>query len=748
MPKTNIGSGLNNETHSSSSKKWFTKISLKIPKKLKNGKSASTLTNALNASKKNNNNTLNIPSPLSKQCNPDTSLSNQTICDSNENVSISSGSFLNNKDGLSTQSSQLTINTTKNEATTNEDTNLTTPIICISPSDIEPLNTQFKNLNIHNLTSSSSTFSGDINRSNATRSPSPRMKTHFRFSSDQFNTPIQRPRSYSDTPVPNRASLLYSDDEYISDNKSFESSRNVKTNQKMMKDNYFMDKEYDLYDIKTPVNTIRNKQIDTSSLSTPSNTIIGKHSIHNTSVNTTPVMKHRDFKLSSPVTPDKKLMDLIEMQQKSCGNMTAKEFALAVGINYRCSDSDSSDDEDNENSIETLSSTLSQLTANGKIPTANEIYNALSIKSLGRQRRKHSTPILNLDMFIPPTPEECNRSTSSYSSNDFSNTNNSSIRTKGSLSHKYSNSKLEKKLPPSISTTNISNDSGSTCVNSKYSSSSSNSSFSGNTNYMSDLPENEIDSYYMNSCSPELNGKNGVASPFYSLPRVTFHNSVNNSSICASKSVNSVPSSNYYISNYNSYRDMGIGCNPRRHNRVASCVSINSQSSLNKKAPSSPRSLNSTSTRSVTPSPTLQSFLTNANASKLDASKSDVPKPDVPKHDAHKLDATKLDFTKIDASDSRNMYINSKTISSNNINSVSNTSSPTNSSHPISSSWSNGLSAVDYLPLSMIPKVTESSNGDSENQVKVYTKGRFTITHETYGHKRSTSTHKFQVEKC
>jgi len=735
MPKFSYSdSSTLNDTHSS--KKWFSKISLKIPKKLKNGKNTSSLSNAIHNEKKNNN--LENTEALSK-CNPDSNVSVQTIYESsNENTSFSSGTFLS-KDAVSIHSSQLTINTTKNESTVgssclNLDIN-ETPILFISSTPSDKTNPEKDTQNKFN----------DVNFVSETGL---RPDSIHRSKLNYINTPVLRPRSYSDTPVPNRASLLYSDDEYISDNKSFESSRNVKTNQKMMKDNYFMDKEYDLYDIKTPVNTIRNKQIDTSSLSTPSNTIIGKHSIHNTSVNTTPVMKHRDFKLSSPVTPDKKLMDLIEMQQKSCGNMTAKEFALAVGINYRCSDSDSSDDEDNENSIETLSSTLSQLTANGKIPTANEIYNALSIKSLGRQRRKHSTPILNLDMFIPPTPEECNRSTCSYSSNDFSNTNNSSIRTKGSLSHKYSNSKLEKKLPPSISTTNISNDSGSTCVNSKYSSSSSNSSFSGNTNYMSDLPENEIDSYYMNSCSPELNGKNGVASPFYSLPRVTFHNSVNNSSICASKSVNSVPSSNYYISNYNSYRDMGIGCNPRRHNRVASCVSINSQSSLNKKAPSSPRSLNSTSTRSVTPSPTLQSFLTNANASKLDASKSDVPKPDVPKHDAHKLDATKLDFTKIDASDSRNMYINSKTISSNNINSVSNTSSPTNSSHPISSSWSNGLSAVDYLPLSMIPKVTESSNGDSENQVKVYTKGRFTITHETYGHKRSTSTHKFQVEKC
>jgi len=819
MPKTNIGSGLNNETHSSSSKKWFTKISLKIPKKLKNGKSASTLTNALNASKKNNNNTLNIPSPLSKQCNPDTSLSNQTICDSNENVSISSGSFLNNKDGLSTQSSQLTINTTKNEATTNEDTNLTTPIICISPSDIEPLNTQFKNLNIHNLTSSSSTFSGDINRSNATRSPSPRMKTHFRFSSDQFNTPIQRPRSYSDTPVPVHPSILYNEDDFVNENKSYEAPRNSNHVEiKLGKENYYHfannddnhtknmnTMDMDIYDMKTPIlstqsihTTHSNNSLgpaDLSNLTSPSNTISGKvgSNKQSTSVATTPVLKRQDnyynqdshsFITKTTPTPDRKLIGLIEsMQNQKCEDMTAKEFALAVGIDIN-STSDSSDDEDDEgedkNSVCTLSSTLSQLTANGKVPTADEIYNALSIKSLGRQRRKHSAPILNLEMFIPPTPGECQKSGSCNQSikSNVSGASGKSFqqRVMEKLNHKVSNPKLEKRLPPFISTTNKSNESGSTYVananantttittNLKSSYPSSiHSSHSGNTTtYMSDLPENDYDSYC--SCSSYLQqsminngaisfdniGKNNITTTFYSLPRVKFHSSCssnnnNSSPIIPSKSTNSIPTSNIHISNYNNtYRDMGgmgMVCNGRRHSRVASSISGNSQSSKKVSPPSPSFPINHSNPMNTTTTINANAKLNSNAITSINASK------------INNNTTTNIN------TDHHNMYINSKTIAITNVSStVTSTPSPT-TPNICSTSWSNGLSDIDNLRLAgMSANKTKPSkpveilskshdNITSTSNIKVYTKGRFTITHEHYNHKRSSSTHKFQIEK-
>lgn len=733
-PSHSDTSTLNTDTHSS--KKWFSKISLKIPKKLKNGKSTSTLSNALHNAKKNNNHTLENTLPLSK-CNPDSSISVQTVYESsNENTSLSGGTFLV-KDGMSVQSSQLTINSTKNESTIgSSDSNLNlnqgTPIICISPIPSDHSDQQ-KDTQTQTQTQ---TRIIDVNSHDEIELNSNTVSSMQRTSSGYINTPVLRPRSYSDTPVPARPSMLYADDDFITDNKFYESSVNGNGSNRsthlapdmILRDNYYLDsKEVDLYDIKTPVNTSRNTPVDTSNISTPSNTIIGKNSIHNTSVNTTPVLKHREYRSASPTTPDRKIMDLVEaMQQKSCDNMTAKEFALAVGINYRCEESDSSDEDediDDKNSICTLSSTLSQLTANGKIPTANEIYNALSVnKSLGRQRRKHSAPILNLDMFIPPTPGECVKSASSCSLGEYcSNKTCTSTRTMGDLSHKVSNSKLEKKLPPCISTTNKSTESSSTCINSKYSSSSSiHSSHSGNTTtYMSDLQENDFDSCYssslchqpsLNGCSPDFNGKNNISTTFYSLPRVNFHSSVSTSSICASKSTNSIPKSSYIVSNYNnSYRDMGMGCNVRRHSRVASSISINSQSSSVKKAPSSPRS--------ITPSPVLQ------------------------QHSPSKMNA----------SDSHNMYINSKTIATSNATAIANASSPSTTNYPTSSSWSNGLSDIENLRFAAMPskstKIIESSKASENNKVKVYTKGRFTITHETYNHNRSTPSHKFEVEK-
>lgn len=753
MPKPNSENGL--DTHSSTSKKWFSKISLKkIPKKLKNGKTTSTLTNALNASKKNNN-TLDIPEPLSK-CNPDNSISNQTICDSSENNSLSSGSFLNIKDGLSTQSSQITINTTKNETMFDEDSNSqrSTPIICISPSNAEPLNTQYRNMDINNITSSSSNICMDINRRNHIKL----RPVHRRTSSDEhFNTPVQRPRSYSDTPVPVHPSILYADvddDEFIN-----EIPRNLK------KDNYYlkdMDMDMEMYDIKTPILT-----------ATPSNGKAGKTSgsLQTTSVATTPVLKHHNHNYShshshedqdnfssytkTTPTPDRKLIGMIEaMQNKNCGNMTAKEFALAVGININDSeDEDEEEDEDN-NSVNTISSTLSQLTANGKVPTPNEIYNALSVKNY-RQKRKHSASLLNLEMFIPPSPNEChnkmgssNQSIKSEISGVSGTSGKSCSRAMGDLNHKISNSKLEKRLPP---TTNKSNGSGSTYVvnsnnnynyisnsnsTTKFSSASSiHSSHSGNTTtYMSDLPENDYDSYcssnsylqqsIMNSGGAypiyENIGKNNVSTTFYSLPRVKFHSCNNsNNSISASKSTNSIPASNIYISNYNAYRDMGgIGCHNRRHShsRVASSISINSQTSSVKKV--SP------------PSPSIN--LNNAN-SKLNSNA------------INSINASKLN-NNLNNSDHHNMYINSKTIAISNASSAVNCCPSPTTPNVCSTSWSNGLSDIDNLRLAAsTSKPKDSCSQDDNNSIKVYTKGRFTITHEHYNHNRTTPDRKSVV---
>jgi hypothetical protein len=689
MPKPSHTENSSGTTTDSHTKKWFTKISLKIPKKLKNQKNASSLTNALNNAKKNNN--VESPTKLS-QC--DTCTSNQTIYDSGETNSISGNTLI-------TQTSQLTIDSMKNENTLNSNN---TPIICISDIS-KDTNTPSRNIDINNNTTSCS-----INRSYGLR---PSGQGHRRSTSDYINTPINRPRSYSDTPAPVRPFNMYYDDEYLNDTKSYEIPRNIR----LQKDLEYCD--------KTPVITSQNTPVDTSNFPTPSNTITAKVNSHiNTSAGNTPVLRHREVVPSH--TPENKFSDFVEaMQNKTCDNMTAKEFAMAVGISIRDEDSDSEGEYDSEdkNSICTLSSTLSQLTANGKVPTANEIYNALSIKSLGRQKRKQSAPILNLGMFNPPTPGECMKSASSCHS--FKNELNSPLRAMGDLSHKSSNPKLDKRLPPCISTSK-SNESNLTCVASKYSSTSSiHSSHSNNTATYNPEIDNDYDSYCSSTSylqqsmngSPELN-KNNISTTFYSLPRVSFHSNVNNSPIAASKSTNSIPNSNFYVPNCNSYRDMGVGCGGRRHSRVSSSISINSQSSSVKKSPSP---------ISISPSPTLPNSNSYLNISSPNANVNSYA-------------------NKTSAIDAQNMYINSKTIATSTTTRAINTPSPTNSNvYPTSSSWSNGLNDIDNLRFTS--KATIFPKHKTENKVEVYTKGRFTITHETYNHNRTASSHKFEIEK-
>jgi len=444
--------------------------------------------------------------------------------------------------------------------------------------------------------------------------------------------------------------------------------------------------------------------------------------------------------------------------------MTAKEFALAVGIDINAN-SDSSDDEDereDKNSICTLSSTLSQLTANGKIPTANEIYNALSIKS---RKRKQSAPILNLEMFIPPSPKECNKTSSCNQSikSDISGKSCQKV-VNGDLNHDIPNLKLEKRLPP---TTSKSNGSGSTYVatNIKGSSASSiHSSLSGTTTTcMSDLPDNDCDSYCSSSSylqqsmmnngtySFETSGNNNsngnnITTTFYSLPRVKFHSSCSNntSPITASKSINSVPSSNIYVNNYNGYRDMGgIVYNSRRHSRVASSISINSQtSSVKKVSPPSPSyQFNNSSSNSTTSSHNI--INSNINIKTNAKSHSNA---------INSLNASKINNNYTN-SDHHNLYINSRNIAiSNNSSTIEEgkLSPIDNYPYPLPTSWSNGLTEVNNFRLaSNITKQNKSVGviSNSKENIEVYTKGRFTITHEHYNHNRTASTHKFQIEK-
>jgi len=765
MPKSNhsdnSSSGMSPDTRSS--KKWFSKISLKIPKKLKNGKGASTLSNAIHNAKKtlksdsnknNNNNNHNKNLEISSQSknNLNNNMSVQTIYTSSNENSVTNSDLL--KNGLSNQFSQLTVNSNKSETTVNSSNNLqcSAPIISITSEDIDNEENQntditLKDTQIKKFNNINTDHYNSFNNINKEIGLRPNCG-HRRSNSDYINIPVQRPRSYSDTPVPVNLSMLYSDEEY---DKSYEIQGKSRLNKAafgMLKNNrYYSEKDIDLYDIKTPVIPTRNTPVDDSNFSTPSNTIAGKLSVHNTSDTNTPVLKHRDIKVTSPSTPDHRLMNSFDsITQKSCDTMTAKEFALAVGLNVRCEDdSDSSDEEDEDrNSVSNLSTALSQLTANGKIPTANEIYNALSISSIShRQKRKYSAPILSLEMFIPPTQEECIKSASAaiYSSKQSilnESYNNSSCQRKlGDLSHKSSNPVLERNLPSHISTTNKSNESSSTYIstgiNKRFSSSSSiHSSQSGNsTACVSDLPDNDYDSccssssYHqltMNGNSLDTNVKNNITTTFYSLPRINIHSHPSIKAISASKSTNSISSSNLYVKNYNSsYRDNGISmgmnmnCHGPRHHRGNS-LSINTQSFSLKKGPSSPLSV-STSLNEDSP----------INA---------------------------ISSTKSDVSDTHNMYINSI----NHISSIENshpnittTIKKKTTNYPMSSSWSNGLSELENLRLSVktptpTTKPKEVSSFTNVNNVQVYTKGRFTITHETY-HRRSTSTHKFEIEK-
>ncbi|ORX50684.1 hypothetical protein BCR36DRAFT_404306 [Piromyces finnis] len=713
-------------TTDSHSKKWFSKIALKIPKKLKNGKNTSSLTSALNHAKRNNS-FEGLTKLSQQQC--DNSMSNQTIYETSEEINSTSTKTLIAK------TSQLTIHSVKKNNSLNSDISSNplsppTPLIRISSIPIESKN-ELKDTNTQTKTvdTNNNTYLNNLT------STTGHCHCHRRSSSDYINTPVQRPRSYSDTPVPvpvhPSTTLYYDDDNGLTTDtaKSYEIPKNLRQLQlDMVKENYLYDKDLEILN-KTPVTTTRHTPIDTSNFTTPSNTITEKMtSNQSTSVVNTPVLKHHEN--ATPSTPDRRLNSIIEaMQNKTCDNMTAKEFALAVGINICSDDSDSEDEDDNEdkNSICTLSSTLSQLTANGKIPTPNEIYNALSIKSLGRQKRKHSAPILNLDMFNPPAPGECAKSASSCQSfkNEINKCCQRPIR---DLSRKTSNPKIERKLPSCISTLK-STESNLTCVANKNTSESSiYSSYSGNTtSFVSDLADCDFDSYCSSTSylqqsmngSPDIN-KNNISTTFYSLPRVAFHSTVNNSPIAASKSTNSIQTSNFYTTNYNHYRDMGVNNNSRCHSRISSSISISSQSSSIKKGPSSPIS--------VTPSPVL-----------FPMAKSSI-----------NVANTNINVNKSNVNDTQNMYINSNTI-------AASISKPIHSSFPnksnvyptsssSSSSWSNEMNDTEKLCLTqkttVAPKMIKT-----ENKVEVYTKGRFTITHETYNHSRSASSHKFQVEK-
>jgi hypothetical protein len=828
MPKSNhsdnSSSGLSTTTDTRSSKKWFSKISLKIPKKLKNGKGASTLSNTIHNAKKtlksdshshhhhHHNKKLEITSQSKDDLN--NSISDQTIpTSSNETsvTSVTSSDLL--KNDLSIQFSQLTVNSNKSETTVSSSNNLqsATPIISITSEDVEDEENQNTDMTLkdtqtkkfNNLNADHCNFFNNINKVIGLRPNC----GHCRSNSDYINIPIQRPRSYSDTPVPVNLSTLYSDEEYDRSLEMQGRSRSNKVAFGMLKNNshYYNEKDFDLYDdIKTPViptrTTRHTSPIDDSHFSTPSNTIAGKLSLHNnTSDTNTPVLKHRDVKVTttnSPSTPDHKLLDSFDsMTQKSCDTMTAKEFALAVGLNVRYEDdSDSSEDEEddmeNRSTVSNLSAALSQLTANGKIPTANEIYNALSVNSIShRQRRKYSAPILSLDMFIPPTQGECIKSASAAvhptgkpslllneTFNNPNSSNSSSLcqRKFGDLSHKSSHPILERKLPSHISTTNKSNESSSTFINTstsvgsgigagvgtginkRFSSSSSiHSSQSGNTTAcVSDLPESDFDSCgssssghqftMMNGNSFDGNVKNNISTTFYSLPRMNVHSHPSIKAISASKSINSISTSNLYASNHtSSYRDkgvnmgmgmnmnmgmsmgMGMNCHGPRHH-CGNSLSINTQSFSFKMGPSSPLSI-------------------STNCSSLNEDYSPL---------------NTIPSTKSNVSDTHNRYINS----SNPISSIEKPSTTTTTTtttatttikkkttnYPMSSSWSNGLSEIENLRLSVKTPTNEpkevSSSFNNINNVQVYTKGRFTITHETY-HRRSISTHKIEIEK-
>jgi len=685
MPKLNslenaTSTGTNSETHS---KKWFTKISLKIPKKLKNGKSTSTLSNAINNAKKN--------STIDSTTQWENTMSNQTIYDpSGENTYLSNGTQF-------TQTSQLTLNNnTKNENTINTDTSsiINIPVESKQQNEIIEEDT-FQSIKL-NL------------RNRQRRMTSSRLKPldHRRSSSDHVSSQNHRPRSYSDVQTPLQSTSLYSfndddDDEYISESREFGESRKNIPHLKIVKENYYFENDLDLCDVKTPIVT-KNTPIDTSNVTSSSNTIMEKlSSTKNTNATSTPVLRP-----NRNVNSHDKFSKFIEaMQNKSCDSMTAKEFAMAVGITIR-SDDDCSDDEydDDTNSICTLSSTLSQLTANGKVPTANEIYNALSIKSSYRQRRKQSAPILNLEMFNPPTPGECRRpSCSSQSLKNFSRSN------------EYSNQKLEKKGIPTYKSTVKSNESNLTCV---ASTSSIHSSHSGNTtSYISDLPDSDYDSVCSN-CSivqhsinntPDFSGNNNITTTFYSLPRNDLQANVKKSKpITASKSTNSIPVNNYY--SFNTHRgEVGIiSSNSRHHSRVATSIS-NSQSQ----------------SKSINSSP-------NLNTTNL----------------------LNISTTGANISDNHYMYKNSKSIPNNNSSVTSNNPSPTlGYKYPTSYSWSNGLNDTPKPRLSSTPttitftRTKRTIDRTKPKKVEVYTKGRFTITREVYNHNPSTSSHIFQVER-
>jgi len=679
MPKLNTlenatSTVTNSETHS---KKWFTKISLKIPKKLKNGKSTSTLSNALNNAKKN--------TTIDSATQWDNTISNQTIFDpSGENTYLSNGTQF-------TQTSQLTLNNnSKNENTINSDTSsiINIPVESKQQNEITEEEDTFKSVKL-NL------------QNRQRRMTSSRLRPsldHRRSSSDHVNSQSHRPRSYSDVPAPMQSTSLYNyNDEYISESREYDDSRRNIPHLKIVKENYYLENDLDLCDVKTPVVT-KNTPIDTSNVTSSSNTIMEKiSSTKNTTAASTPVLRP-----NRNVNSHDKFSKFIEaMQNKSCDNMTAKEFALAVGITIR-SDDDCSDDEydDDTNSICTLSSTLSQLTANGKVPTANEIYNALSIKSSYRQKRKQSAPILNLEMFNPPTPGECQRPSScSQSLKNFPRTN------------EYSNQKEKKGIPTYMSTVK-SNESNLTCV---ASTSSIHSSHSGNTtSYISDLPDSDYDSVCSN-CSlvqhintPDFSGNNNITTTFYSLPRNDLQTNVKKSKpITASKSTNSIPVNNYY--SYNTHRgEIGIlSSNSRHHSRVATSIS-NSQSQ----------------SKSINSSPNLTTNLLNTSS------------------------------TGANLSDIQYMYINSKSIPNNNIIVSSNNSSPNISyKYPTSNSWSNGLNDTPKPRLSSTPnsitfnRTKRTIDRVKPKKVEVYTKGRFTITREIYNHNPSTSSHIFQVER-
>lgn len=585
------------------------------------------------------------------------------------------------------------------------------------------------------------------------------------------------------------------------------------------------------------------KSATTITLTTPNNM---ESSIENSDYDPEDSIHSGIIKLQNNAKTNTKLLAAIEsMQNQTCGNMTAREFALAVGINVD-TDSSSSDESDDDrassyysNSIQnystnnsrnggrreddstSLCSTLSQLTANGKIPTANEIYNALSIRSSGRQRRKHSAPALNLDMFIPPsscsssvsnmstsythstatstkttttpisstttstsssTPINPNRYSSHHPNSatppsnqhrinpdqflnenqgedDENKTNCYPTTNSNSMNHKRSNNKLNgqnkfgtlnstssngtlyqnfQPVPPSSilthhdtynSTSNESNVTYVSTTPSQYADSVNSSAASIQTYSSSEVATmDEEDIYGSNySTSYPLNSildlgekaKNNLTTTFYSLPRVTFSDDptgkLNNNNNLGGGSHLPPPPSHHFINN-------GIGVYHGNYPCHMNSLGLGLANSNNSHIPQhrrSPSSISNSSYSSTQSNPNFyisnnNSTTTNAVAASKQRGCNDM---------AMRQPSPQPQFS--------SSYLS--------VNKAQAQSSWTEKDMPLAVSIRHPSMPV------LRPKKTTTQYAH-ENQVKTYTKGRFTITHETF-HNRKLSCHKFEIEK-